>query len=229
MCTRERQGYLFILYSIQQGTVSIEASPKQQDAIFTSQTAQQAGIGNNRGCLTLSRLQDQRTRSCRTPETSIFALHPCGNNGHSRRLPSRSLLLSRQRSSLLAISLDKAKYGANNAANSVGDARTKVNKLAPEGGALGAPALVSGQEASDSLDELRKRLGSEGELDAQFDDDGNLDLATIQRMLDILYKPAREGVKGAAHAAGKVLEVAMEDDVDVDAADAAEVADESGP
>lgn len=123
----------------------------------------------------------------------------------------------------------KAKYGANNAANSVGDARTKVNKLAPEGGALGAPALVPGQEASDSLDELRKRLGSEGELDAQFDDDGNLDLATIQRMLDILYKPAREGVKGAAHAAGKVLEVAMEDDVDVDAADAAEVADESGP
>lgn len=129
----------------------------------------------------------------------------------------------------------KTKYGAhdhpNNAVGAAvgSDARTKFNKLAPEGGAVGAPALVPGQEATDSLDELRKKLGTEGELDAQFDDDGNLDLATIQRMLDILYKPARDGAKGAAHAAGRVLEAVTEDEVDADAADAAEVADEATP
>lgn len=128
----------------------------------------------------------------------------------------------------------KAKYGAKEGVDSVGasvssDARTKFNKLAPEGAIPGAPALVPGQEATDSLDELRKRLASEGELDAQFDEEGNLDLATIQRMLDILYKPAREGAKGAAHAAGRVLEAVTEDEVDADAADAAEVADESTP
>ena len=128
----------------------------------------------------------------------------------------------------------KTKYGAHGRSHSVGapvsgDARTKFNKLAPEGAIPGAPALVPGQEATDSFDELRKRLGSEGELDAQFDDDGNLDLATIQRMLDILYKPARDGAKGAAHAAGRVLEAVTEDEVDADAADAAEVADEATP
>ncbi|TKY90044.1 hypothetical protein EX895_000042 [Sporisorium graminicola] len=129
----------------------------------------------------------------------------------------------------------KAKYGAHDrSSNAVGapvagDARTKFNKLAPEGAVPGAPALVPGQESTDSLEELRKKLGTEGELDAQFDDDGNLDLATIQRMLDILYKPAREGAKGAAHAAGRVLEAVLEDDVAVDAADAAEVADEATP
>ncbi|KAJ1030575.1 hypothetical protein NDA16_001484 [Ustilago loliicola] len=128
----------------------------------------------------------------------------------------------------------KAKYGAHDRANTVGapihaDARTKFNKFAPEGAVPGAPALVPGQEATDSLDDLRKRLGTEGELDAQFDEDGNLDLATVQRMLDILYKPARDGAKGAAKAAGRVLEAVTEDEVDADAADAAEVADESGP
>ncbi|SPO19645.1 uncharacterized protein UTRI_00022_B [Ustilago trichophora] len=129
----------------------------------------------------------------------------------------------------------KTKYGAHDRVNSVGapgvvsDARTKFNKLAPEGAVAGAPALVPGQEKVDSLDELRKRLGSEGEVEAQFDEDGNLDLATIQRMLDILYKPARDGVRGAAHAAGRVLEAVTEDEVDADAADAAEVADEAGP
>lgn len=128
----------------------------------------------------------------------------------------------------------KAKYNAHDRTNSVGasiqpDARTKFNKLAPEGAVPGVPALVPGQEATDSLDELRKRLGDEGELDAQFDEDGNLDLATVQRMLDILYKPARDGAKGAAKAAGHVLEAVTEDEVDADAADAAEVADESGP
>lgn len=129
----------------------------------------------------------------------------------------------------------KTKYGAQDRShNAVGgaagsDGRTKFNKLAPEGGVPGAPALVPGQEATDSLDELRKKFGTEGELDAQFDDDGNLDLATIQRMLDILYKPARDGAKGAAHAAGRVLEAVTEDEVDVDAADAAEVADEATP
>ncbi|KAI3481483.1 hypothetical protein L1887_56030 [Cichorium endivia] len=94
---------------------------------------------------------------------------------------------------------------------------------------VGAPALVPGQETTDSLDELRERIGREGELDAQFDEDGNLDLATIQRMLDILYKPARDGAKGAAHAAGRVLEAATEGAVDTEAADEAEVADESAP
>lgn len=129
----------------------------------------------------------------------------------------------------------KAKYNAHNQANSASgaavssDARTKFNRLAPEGAVPGTPALVPGQEAMDSLDELRKRIGSEGELDAQFDEDGNLDLATIQRMLDILYKPARDGAKGAAYAAGKVLEAATEDDVASEAADAAEVADEATP
>lgn len=129
----------------------------------------------------------------------------------------------------------KTKYGAHDNSNSVGapisggDGRTAFNKLAPEGAVPGAPALVPGQEKVDSLDELRKQLGSEGELDAQFDDDGNLDLATIQRMLDILYKPARDGAKGAAHAAGRVLETVMEDEVDAEAADAAEVADEATP
>ncbi|SOV03050.1 uncharacterized protein UDID_00007 [Ustilago sp. UG-2017a] len=126
----------------------------------------------------------------------------------------------------------KAKYVPHDLANVVGapiqtDERTKFNKLSPEGAVPGAPALVPGQEATDSLDELRKRLGTEGELDAQFDKDGNLDLATIQRMLDILYKPAKDGAKGAAKAAGRVLEAVTEDEVD--AADAAEVADESGP
>ncbi|EST09664.1 hypothetical protein PSEUBRA_000036 [Kalmanozyma brasiliensis GHG001] len=124
----------------------------------------------------------------------------------------------------------KTKYGAHDRANQVVDnGRTKFNKLAPEGAIPGAPALVPGQEATDSLDELRKKLGLEGELESQFDEDGNLDLATIQRMLDILYKPARDGVKGAARAAGHVLEAMTEDEVAVDAADAAEVADEATP
>ncbi|CBQ67403.1 conserved hypothetical protein [Sporisorium reilianum SRZ2] len=129
----------------------------------------------------------------------------------------------------------KAKYGAHDAASSavgapaVSDARTKFNKLAPEGAVPGAPALVPGQDVTDSLADLRKRLGTEGELDAQFDDDGNLDLATIQRMLDILYKPARDGARGAASAAGRVLEAVAEDEIDAEAADAAEVADEAAP
>lgn len=124
----------------------------------------------------------------------------------------------------------KTKYGAHDRASEVVDnGRTKFNKLAPEGAMPGAPALVPGQEATDSLDELRKKLGLEGELESQFDEDGNLDLATIQRMLDILYKPARDGVKGAANAAGHVLEAMTEDEVAVDAADAAEVADEATP
>ncbi|SNX81329.1 uncharacterized protein MEPE_00034 [Melanopsichium pennsylvanicum] len=128
----------------------------------------------------------------------------------------------------------KTKYNAHGSSSvgapvSGGDGRTRFNRLAPEGAVPGAPALVPGQESQDSLDELRKRLGSEGDLQAQFDDDGNLDLATVQRMLDILYKPARDGAKGAARAAGKVLEAVTEDDVDADAADAVEVADESGP
>lgn len=128
----------------------------------------------------------------------------------------------------------KTKYGAHGRVGSVGSAsvakaRTKFNKLAPEGAVAGAPALVPGQETTDSLDELRERIGREGELDAQFDEDGNLDLATIQRMLDILYKPARDGAKGAARAAGRVLEAATEGEVDTEAADEAEVADESAP
>lgn len=129
----------------------------------------------------------------------------------------------------------KVKYATydrrhNTVGTTVGsDARTKFNKLAPEGVVAGIPALVPGQEATDSLDQFREKVGTEGELDAQFDDDGNLDLATIQRMLDILYKPARDGVKGAASAAGRVLEAVTEDDLDADAADAAEVADEATP
>lgn len=126
----------------------------------------------------------------------------------------------------------KTKYGAHDTSGGapiVGDARTKFNKLAPGGAAPGSPALVPGQEATDSLEELRKKLGIEGELDAQFDEDGNMDLATIQRMLDILYKPARDGAKGAYRAAGKVLEAVTEDEVDADAADAAEVDDEATP
>ena len=49
----------------------------------------------------------------------------------------------------------------------------------------------------------------DGELEAQFDDDGNLDMATVQRMLDLLYKrPDRN----AAGAAGRVVDALIQDE-----------------
>lgn len=136
----------------------------------------------------------------------------------------------------------KSKYGAADdstrgtpfSPGNIKGGRKAFNKLAPEGAAPGQPALVPGQsQDSDLLEQIKAKLGSDGgELDAQFDDEGNLDMATVQRMLDILYKPARQGadgVKAAGKVAGNVLSAMVDDEVMDEAADNAEVEDESAP
>ncbi|PWN49579.1 hypothetical protein IE53DRAFT_136710 [Violaceomyces palustris] len=55
-------------------------------------------------------------------------------------------------------------------------------------------------------------------LDVQYDDDGDFDQATIQRMLDILYRPG---------AAEKLMKGVTLDKIEADAADDAELQDES--
>ena len=71
-----------------------------------------------------------------------------------------------------------------------------------------APAIVPGQGVVDH-DVVEDGDEMDGELEAQFDDDGNLDMATVQRMLDLLYKrPDRN----AAGAAGRVVDALIQDE-----------------
>lgn len=136
----------------------------------------------------------------------------------------------------------KSKYGASEDSlrgtpfnpGSIKGGKKAFNKLAPEGAVPGQPALVPGQsQDSELLEQIKAKLGSDGgELDAQFDEEGNLDMATVQRMLDILYKPARQGAQGvktAGKVAGSVLNAMVDDEAMDEAADNAEVEDESAP
>ncbi|EPQ31944.1 uncharacterized protein PFL1_00143 [Pseudozyma flocculosa PF-1] len=119
----------------------------------------------------------------------------------------------------------RSKYTADSkiasAASKLDRGATGFNPLAPEGAKPGAPALAPGLEVAD----YEKYLEQEGEIDVQYDEDGNLDLATAQRMLDLLYRPARDGVK----VAGKMAAAMIEDEIVEEAADDAEVQDEAAP
>ncbi|KAN0066537.1 hypothetical protein ACQY0O_000631 [Thecaphora frezii] len=120
----------------------------------------------------------------------------------------------------------KAKYASGSdiasSASNVDMGASAFHPAAPEGAQPGAPALVPGLEVVDHDVYVAQE---EGELEVQFDEDGNMDMATAQRMLDLLYRPARQGVKTAA----KVAAAMVEDEIVEEAADDAEVQDEAMP
>ena len=79
---------------------------------------------------------------------------------------------------LIAHQILRVKY------SSAAKAKTRVNSVAP----AAPPASV--QEYPDMSRDSDKKDGSSKEelLEVQFDEEGEMDLATMQRMLDILYK-----------------------------------------
>ncbi|PWZ03637.1 hypothetical protein BCV70DRAFT_197836 [Testicularia cyperi] len=137
----------------------------------------------------------------------------------------------------------KAKYGAadplhdSSVLHSPGSFTPENSKAKAVGAAVVSPpsdsqsslSASSSSSSSSEQEQEQEQTLKEGQMEAQFDEDGNLDMATIQRMLDLLYRPARDGVNSAAHTAGKVLNAMVDDHVLDQAADHAEVDDESAP